>query len=54
MAIGNSQNDIAMLERAGFSVAVANAENEIRQAADFVTTSNNDDGVAAAIEKFIL
>ncbi|MGE1062332.1 Cof-type HAD-IIB family hydrolase [Megasphaera paucivorans] len=54
MAIGNSQNDIAMMETAGFSVAVANAENEIRQAADFVTTSNNDDGVAAAIEKFIL
>lgn len=54
LAIGNSQNDMAMLEAAGISVAVANAEPEIRKAADYVTTSNNEDGVAAAIEKYIL
>ena len=54
MAIGNSPNDRGMLERAGFSVAVGNAEAEIKSLADYVTASNNDDGVAAVIEKFVL
>ena len=54
MAFGNSQNDLEMLQTAGFSVAVGNAEENLKKAADYVTASNNDDGVAAAIEKFIL
>jgi len=54
MAIGNSQNDLAMLDVAGLSVAVANAEANVREAVDYVTTSNNEDGVAAAIERFVL
>ncbi len=54
MAVGDSQNDLDMLGEAGFSVAMANAAPQVRQAADYVTSSNDDDGVAAAIEKFVL
>ncbi|ERT59555.1 Cof-type HAD-IIB family hydrolase [Megasphaera vaginalis (ex Srinivasan et al. 2021)] len=54
MAFGNSQNDLAMLRAAGFSVAVANGDDNVRAAAMYVTVSNNEDGVAAALERFIL
>ena len=54
MAIGNSPNDVGMLQRAGFSVAVGNAEDKIKDMADYITETNNHDGVAAVIEKFIL
>jgi len=54
MAIGDSFNDISMLEYAGLGVAMGNAREEIRKKADFVTASNDEDGVALAIEKFIL
>ncbi|MCH4188592.1 MAG: Cof-type HAD-IIB family hydrolase [Megasphaera sp.] len=54
MAMGDSQNDIDMLRAAGFSVAMGNAADEIKDAAQAVTLSNDDDGVAAAIERFVL
>jgi len=54
IAVGDSYNDISMLEYAGFSVAVANAPEDIRKICDHVTLSNNDDGVAEVIERFIL
>lgn len=54
MAIGNSQNDVAMLQAAGLAVAMGNADDNVKEIADFVTTSNNEDGVAVAIEKFVL
>ena len=50
MAIGDSGNDALMLEYAGTSVVVANASPELKDCADMVVPSNNDDGVAAAIE----
>lgn len=54
MACGDSINDLEMLEMAALSVAMANADEKVKQAASFVTDSNNEDGVAKAIEKFVL
>ena len=52
--IGDGGNDVAMFERSGLSIAMGNAKPTVRQAADFVTNSNGDDGFANAIERFIL
>jgi len=54
MAIGDSLNDVDMLAYAGLGVAMGNAASEIKAAAQAVTSSNNDGGVAAAIEKYVL
>lgn len=54
MAFGDGLNDIGMLKYAGLSVAMANAYPEVRAAAQYVTASNDEDGVAKAIHKFIL
>lgn len=54
MACGDSHNDIAMIEMAGVGVAVANAEPEVLKSADHITASNDEDGVAKAIEEFVL
>ncbi len=54
MAIGDSRNDVPMLQWAGVGVAMANALPEVIEAAPFVTASNDDDGVARAIERFVL
>lgn len=53
MACGDSGNDLDMIKKAGFGVAMANSEPEVLAAADYVTLSNNHDGVAAALEKFV-
>lgn len=52
MACGDSGNDKEMLIAAGLGVAMANSEADILECADYVTLSNDEDGVAAAIEKF--
>ena len=52
--IGDGDNDVAMFERSGLSIAMGNASPEVQRAADFVTGSNSEDGFAAAIERFIL
>lgn len=54
IAIGDSQIDAPMLEYAGLGVAVANAHPEIQKSADIVCASNQQDGVAEVIEKYIL
>ena len=54
MCCGDAPNDQAMLELAGIGVAVANAWGGLKDHADYVTASNDDDGVALAIEKFVL
>ncbi|EFB75550.1 Cof-type HAD-IIB family hydrolase [Subdoligranulum variabile] len=54
MAVGDSGNDRTMVELAGLGVAMGNATEEIRQAADVITADNNHDGVAEAIEKYVL
>lgn len=54
MAIGDSENDIEMLQGCGFGVAMGNAVENVKQAADTVTLSNLEDGAALAIEKYAL
>ena len=54
MAVGDSPNDGEMMKLAGLGVAVANGTEETKAMADYVTASNAEDGVAKAIEKFVL
>ena len=54
MACGDSGNDLDMIRRAGLGVAMANATPPVLEAADYVTLSNEEEGVAAAVEKFVL
>lgn len=54
MAIGDGVNDISMLRIAGLGVAMGNALPEVKMVADAVTTSNVRDGVAIAIEQYLL
>ena len=53
VAFGDGQNDARMLAWAGCGVAMANAIEETKAAADMVTASNNEDGVAQALEKLL-
>lgn len=54
IAIGDSWNDHDMVEIAGLGVAMENAVEPLKQIADFITASNNDDGVKLVIDQFIL
>ncbi len=54
IAIGDSYNDISMVEVAGLGVAMENGVEEIKKIADYVTDTNENDGVAKVIEKYIL
>lgn len=54
IACGDGFNDISMIKYAGVGVAMANAQEPVKQAADYITLSNDEDGVAHVIEKFIL
>lgn len=51
MAIGDNFNDLKMIEAAGVGVAMGNADEALKKAADFVTGTNKQSGVAMAIEK---
>ena len=54
IACGDSYNDLSMIRFAGLGVAMANAAKDIQSEADFVTLSNEEDGVAHVVERFIL
>ena len=54
MVCGDSRNDISMIEHAGLGVAMGNADDFVKDAADITTLSNEEDGVAYAIEKYAL
>ena len=54
IACGDGYNDKGMIEFAGLGVAMANASTEVQDAADYITYSNEEDGVAHVVEKFIL
>lgn len=54
MAIGDGVCDVAMLQMAGLSVAMGNAIDSVKACADWITVSNEEDGVAVAVEKAIL
>ncbi len=53
MAFGDGENDISMIREAGLGVAMENGEENVKAVADYVTVTNNEAGVAAAIHKFI-
>ena len=52
--IGDMPNDVLMFARSGLSIAMGNAHREVQRAARQVTTTNDEDGFANAVEKFIL
>ncbi|SFD02664.1 sugar-phosphatase [Clostridium uliginosum] len=54
IAMGDAGNDLSMVEYAGLGVAMGNAFPEVKEIANFITKSNDEDGVAYAIEKFVL
>ena len=54
-AIGDQYNDIDLIEYAGLGIAVANAEDALKEKADIVTiANNNEDAVSEAIESYLL
>ena len=52
--IGDMPNDVLMFDQSGLSIAMGHASDEVQRAADHVTTSNEDEGFANAVERFIL
>ena len=54
IACGDGYNDLTMIRYAGLGVAMENAVLPVRNAADYITASNNDDGVGLVVEKFML
>lgn len=53
MAIGDSDNDYDMICWAGTSVAMGNGNKKVKEAADYIVSSNDEDGVAEALEKYL-
>lgn len=54
LSIGDNENDVEMLAGSGVGVAMANGTDAARRAADWIAPSNVDDGVAVALERFVL
>lgn len=54
MAIGDGRRDYSMIQLAGLGIAMGNAQESIKACADFVTDSNDNDGVAVAVQKYII
>lgn len=52
--IGDSQNDVLMFKRSGFSIVMGNASDQVKAQADVTTDSYNDEGFAKAMERFVL
>ena len=52
IAIGDGYNDLSMIRFAGLGIAMGNAQEPVKKAADYITLSNEEDGVAEAINKF--
>ena len=53
VAFGDGENDISMLQSAGYSIVMDNASEEVKKYADYVTKSNNENGVACVVEELI-
>lgn len=54
IAVGDGLNDLSMIKYAGLGIAMSNAEEEVKLKADYITLSNEEDGVAHVIYKFVL
>ena len=53
IAFGDGFNDVSMIEYAGMGVAMGNAQQVVKDRADYVTLSNEEDGIAAVVEQFL-
>ena len=51
---GDGYNDLTMIEYAGVGVAMANAQEKVKEKADYITKSNDEDGIVQVIDEFIL
>ncbi|MDR3598378.1 Cof-type HAD-IIB family hydrolase [Clostridium sp.] len=54
IAMGDNYNDIDMIEYAGLGIAMGNAPEDVKKHADYVTLTNDEDGVAEALKKYVL
>jgi hydroxymethylpyrimidine pyrophosphatase-like HAD family hydrolase len=54
MAVGDGGNDLEMVANAGIGVAMGNAVQQVKDAASLVVSSNDEDGIAEAFERFVL
>lgn len=54
IAVGDAGNDLDMIEYAGLGVAMGNATDAVKEIAQFITATNNEDGIADVVDKFIL
>ena len=54
IAIGDDENDISMIRFAGLGVAMENAKESVKEIADYITSSNEENGVGKVINKFML
>jgi len=54
VTIGDAETDVLMFKQSGVSIAMGNADAEVQSAATFITTSNEEEGFANAVERFIL
>lgn len=54
IAIGDDHNDISMIKHAGLGIAMGNAPEAIKSCADYITGKNSDNGILAALKKFVL
>lgn len=52
IAVGDGENDLSMIEYAGLGIAMANASEKVKSKADYITASNEDEGVAKVLYKF--
>lgn len=53
MVCGDGYNDLSMIKFAGLGVAMSNAQDVVKEAANYITLSNEEDGVAVAVKRFI-
>jgi len=54
ICVGDAGNDLQMIEYAGLGIAMANASDDVKAVADYITLSNDENGVAHVFEKFVL
>lgn len=54
VAVGDSLNDMAVIQAVGLGVAMGNAQDTVKEAADVVVASNNDDGIVEVIRDYVL
>ncbi len=53
IAFGDEKNDISMFDIVGTAVAMGNGSQEAKDHADYITSSNDNDGIAKALDKFV-